>query len=422
MSQQVALTIIAAIKPDRVEALKTLLTGMAGSAADNPVLPFGRLAGLHFARLLVLEATVDLQGAPLPPRLVFLSDCDAPINHYMRDLVETCGEGLDTIYRHCENYPPSGATPRMRRDYLRAHRVDAAAVYVNTIGRTVTQIRQEALLREAIEGFLDRTPRLAGDALAIRAAIQRFVDADPDLRWARTPAARPSLRWRLGDTLHLVGVPLLLVALSPAILLALPLWAILLRLHEVADAAPHVAPDPGRARALADLEDVTAQNQFSAVGYLKPGALRRWTAVAVLALANYGTRHIYNRGSLTGVKTIHFARWIFIDDKRRLIFASNYDGSLESYMDDFIDKVAWGLNAVFSNGVGYPRTRWLVLDGATDEEAFKDYLRVHQLPTQVWFSAYDRLTALNVDNNARIRAGLSGPMSLAEAEAWLQRL
>ena len=31
---------------------------------------------------------------------------------------------------------------------------------------------------------------------------------------------------------------------------------------------------------------------------------------------------------------------MFLDDKQRLIFISNYDGSLESYMDDFIDKVA----------------------------------------------------------------------------------
>ncbi len=33
-------------------------------------------------------------------------------------------------------------------------------------------------------------------------------------------------------------------------------------------------------------------------------------------------------------------------------------------MDDFIDKIAWGLNIVFSNGHGYPRARYLILDGA----------------------------------------------------------
>ncbi len=98
-----------------------------------------------------------------------------------------------------------------------------------------------------------------------------------------------------------------------------------------------------------------------AVGHVKPGRFRLLTLRAVLFGLNFTTRHIFNRGNLSGVKTIHFARWVFLDGKRRMFFASNYDGSMESYMDDFIDKVAWGLNLVFTNGVGYPKTRWLDL-------------------------------------------------------------
>ena len=90
-------------------------------------------------------------------------------------------------------------------------------------------------------------------------------------------------------------------------------------------------------------------------------------------------------------------------------------------MDDFIDKVAWGLNAVFSNGVGYPRTRWLIKGGAQDEQAFKSYLENHQLQTQVWYAAYDRLTAVNIENNMEIRKGLSGSLSQQATEAWLRR-
>ncbi len=86
------------------------------------------------------------------------------------------------------------------------------------------------------------------------------------------------------------------------------------------------------------------------------------------------------------------------------------------------NQVWWGLNAVFTNGVGYPRTSWLVLGGARNEQAFKDYLRRRQVPTQVWYSAYPELTAVNIDNNAQIRAGLSGELSRNETEAWLQRL
>jgi hypothetical protein len=91
-------------------------------------------------------------------------------------------------------------------------------------------------------------------------------------------------------------------------------------------------------------------------------------------------------------------------------------------MDDFIDQISWGLNIVFSNGYGYPKTRWLVLDGSRDELAFKHYLRRHQVPTFVWHTAYDRLTAANVARNERIRAGLHGEMTRDEAERWLRLL
>jgi len=48
-----------------------------------------------------------------------------------------------------------------------------------------------------------------------------------------------------------------------------------------------------------------------------------------------------------------------LDGKKRGVFFSNYDGTVESYMDDFINKAGFGLNAIFSNAIGYPRTNWL---------------------------------------------------------------
>ena len=111
---------------------------------------------------------------------------------------------------------------------------------------------------------------------------------------------------------------------------------------------------------------------------------------------------------------------MYLDDRQRIAFFSNYDGSLESYMDDFINKVGFGLNVVFSNGIGYPRTNWLVLDGCADERNFKEYLRRHQLPTQVWYKAYPGLTAADLERNARIRRGLeSSSMSDREIREWV---
>jgi hypothetical protein len=218
-----------------------------------------------------------------------------------------------------------------------------------------------------------------------------------------------------------VAIPLLLLILLPLLLILLPFFLILLRRHELSD--PEVAPrvNPEHADLLSTLEDHDVTNQFSAMGSLKPGLFRRLTILFVLGAIDYTARHIFNRGRLARVTTIQFARWVFLDNKRRVLFASNYDGSLESYMDDFINKVGFGLNVVFSNGLGYPRTNWLVLDGAKDEQTFKNYLRRHQMPTQVWYNSHPGLTAHDKHRNALIREGLhKAQMTESEIKEWLR--
>jgi hypothetical protein len=425
MAHQVALTIIATVKEGQLDQLGQVLATIGRDSAGNALLPLARLSGVHFARLLLLDAATDLRGAPIGPQLVFMSDVDAPLGRHLGELVDVLGDGIDAIYRHCEGYPCGPAITRAQRlRYLRTHMVRADTVYVNTIGRTVRQIHQEAQLREAIGELLDRNRQAWRDRgpAQIRAAIQAFVEGDERLRWARSRAERPDLWWRVKNWLDLLSVPLLALVLLPAIIIGLPFYLALLRLHELRDSAARAVPSEAHIEQLASLEDHVAQNQFSAIGFVKPGRFRLLTAITVLWIANWGTRHLFKRADLAGVKTIHFARWVFVDGRRRLIFTSSYDGSLESYMGDFIDKVAWGLNATFSNGVDYPKTSWLIQEGARDEMAFKLYIRSHQLPTQVWFSAYPHLTTLNIENNARIREGLYAAMDTAATEAWLRRL
>ena len=89
-------------------------------------------------------------------------------------------------------------------------------------------------------------------------------------------------------------------------------------------------------------------------------------------------------------------------------------------MDDFINKVAWGLNLVFSNSVGYPSTRWLIKDGARQEQKYKYTLRRHQLRSEVWYKAYPGLTAYDLSLNSRIRQGAEVRQSSdAEIRQWL---
>ena len=77
----------------------------------------------------------------------------------------------------------------------------------------------------------------------------------------------------------------------------------------------------------------------------------------------------------------------------------------------------------FSNGVGYPRTGWLLKRGARREHRFKPFQRRHQLPTEVWYHAYPGLTATDLARNHRVREGFErGAMGDDEAVAWLRLL
>jgi hypothetical protein len=247
------------------------------------------------------------------------------------------------------------------------------------------------------------------------------VRQTPALQWACEPQPT-DLLWRLRKMFAVVVGAIVAIISVPLTLPLLVLWALALRCREQVDPEDPTRPDPNRVAILADAEDRTLQNQFSALGFVKPGWFRRVNATIVLWLGKYITRYLYSNENLAGVKTIHFARWTFIDGKRRMLFSSNYDGSLENYMGDFIDIVWWGLNAIFSNGIGYPRTRWAFFDGAKDEGAFKRHIRNRQIETQVWYAAYPNISAMNIAANARVRAGLFGPQTSAETKAWLSLL
>jgi hypothetical protein len=422
MPHQVALTVVAPIRPGARDGLERALEAAGGAAAEAAV-PFARMTGVHFARLFLLRADVSGAGDPLPERLILMSDVDAPLDRHISELCDIGGPSLDRILRHCERYPGT-PDPASRRAYLERHSVPAATAYINTVGRGLDQVLLEQHLRDAIERYLDEHHRdLVGrPPLQIRERIQEFVAADAGLRPALHRAAPPDLRFRVGEAIHLVLVPAGLLAISPILLIALPVGVVVLRIHEERDREDTRRPDDAWVDMLASLEDHSIQNPFVAAGPLKRGPFRRMLTTIVLWVAGYAVRHVFTRANLAGVKTIHFARWVFLDGKQRVVFASNYDGSVESYMDDFIDKVAWGLNATFSNGVGYPRTRWLFFGGARNERVFKDVLRRHQQPVQIWYSAYPDLTAKNLNQNERLRAGLSGRMSAKEAAAWLQLL
>jgi hypothetical protein len=110
---------------------------------------------------------------------------------------------------------------------------------------------------------------------------------------------------------------------------------------------------------------------------------------------------------------------VVIDGGKNLLFLSNYDGSWENYLDDFIDRASAGLTAIWSNTVGFPRSYFLINGGAQDELLFKTLTRQSQVPSLIWYSAYPDLSVQNIQTNAAIREGLFVTMDAAAEQAWL---
>ncbi len=429
MTAQSSLMVAAPIGRGAVEPLSSLLAGMnaAPGQADgqNAIFPFARFENLHFSRFVILDDRtlddIELYGLPrvdYPIYLAFLADFDGDKGQFIGDLIRIAGDGLRRIFSFCENFAAGSDLAQWIRD----HDLPIAANYINWPGRTVRQIREEADLRYAVAAHLRE---VCGSGLQPPLALwnqaRKFLAAEKATgRLTLTPLSGASLGRRAANTVHFFGAGLLIVLTG---LVIAPLVVFVIRPAEKTDPVFAPVPDPSYADALARIEDYEFTNQFSAMGSVKPGLARVWVLRYVLWLIEWTARHIYTKGRLARVRTIHFARWVFLDDHKRILFASNYDGSLESYMDDFINKVFFGLNVVFSAGIGYPTTNWLLEEGAWDEQKFKYFLRRHELATQVWYNAYPSMTAIEQDRNSRVRQGLeSSSLTEEAARQWLQLL
>ena len=462
-TDQSSLLAMAPIRPGHYEALKALLDEVANPNDEydfevNCIIPFARIRTLHFARFLLHEAspgpqnplpafagTPQAHGPPIPPKLLFATDFDGPLDEHVDELLAVAGPGLDRVFAHCVGWPGVDDPAAVHGFFLR-HRIRSNTFYTGTMHRSVDQIHREEELRQAIEGWLDEnaeTPDFPAEPLAIRGRIRDWVFGQPELAWARQePGPFPRLLFdpaHLGKVAGGAGVALLalvagiarlvtgswMAALGVAggtlgiALVVLGAAYLFLRRLETTDPVIILNKDIDQ---LLSVEDRIVQNQMSSVIYIKePLWFRGLVLRVVLAFIDFSAKYLSNQGTLAGIPSIHFARWVIVDGGRRLVFFSNFDGSWENYLGDFIDKSSSGLTGVWSNCVGFPRTRNLVQRGATDEQKFKAYSRDSQIPTQVWYSAYRWLSVDNINNNSRIRLGLYGDMTAAQAGTWVRR-
>lgn len=418
--KQAVFVVVAEVPAGALAEVRATVATLRTDPAHNQLLAFADHDRIHFASVIL----ADHSG--VDPALVILEvNGDGTARECLTSLVEGSRKGLEALFGASPGWPGTGGTKETVA-WFEQHIVRPGAYHIGATGRTHERIRQEQRLHEAISAFLDgeeAAGRLVDvPADEVRRRIQDFVRADPSLAWARTSPPRQTKRERMGHRARLYG------ALAGAVILAIPLLPIVLvgvvalRVMERRDKVLAGPPDPEYVRRMAEEEDFYAQNHLSSVIPIKAGAFRRVLLRTVLAAINLVARVSAVNGKLGDIPSIHFAHWSMVNNHRHLLFVSNFDGSWESYLGDFIDKAAKGLTAVWSNTVDFPRTRFVAFDGAADGPRFRHWARAKQCSTDVWYTAYPAATMGIIDNNTAIREGLFTALDEKATATWLARL
>ena len=363
------MTVITRVKAGETANLEATLERIGGNITGNGLINFNAIETLHFCCWVVVQ-----DGPAFPTSLVWESNHDGTLENQIGEVLARGKAGLEAIYSHCEGYTSAGL-----KEYLLEHSVKTAAFYIGCPGQSVKSIRNAIEVREAIERFLDNHHKEFSvvNAVAVHQCIKDFLHNESPVKpqiSERTLDQQRTNAWRNILLFGLVALPVLIFAL-PLLLI----YLIFLRRHEIKDAhgppSPPLKVDPR----LFQHEDVFVMNHLTTLVNVKAGVFRLRTLKFVLWLIDILAKIFFVTGNLGGIPTIHFARWILMENDRRLLFFSNYDGSWASYLGDFVDKANYGLTAVWSNTERFPPASFLFFGGAEHIEAFKAWSREHNL-------------------------------------------
>ena len=151
-------------------------------------------------------------------------------------------------------------------------------------------------------------------------------------------------------------------------------------------------------------------SEFTIFTKIKPGhadalreVLARMSSEAARAAAGDATREI---------GTLHFARHVMFDNDTRHMFASEFDGSWDTYIDDFARTVVGErFDDVFQHTEGFPGMK---------DPTVKDWFVAHQERAGVFGGAYPDLTVQQVWKDQRVNEAFQAVLDTPEFRAALE--
>lgn len=444
-------TVVVPFDDSNAAAVNTRLDVLGNPARAPLSAALNARAFVHFMSLTVVRASPGE-----PAHLVLEVAADGHAGGVVNRLADTIGDVLRWVLE-AAGVP---VAEEELRDFLRRHDRQVGqgwfsvpgAVFSGTPGMSVVRIRREAKLAARIQQLLDDDPP-QGPALATLQRLRGQLFGEGVYKWAFVAEPVPLLAdaptgWRvvrpvLWSALRTFLWPLLILpvlalfwmgwltstgwwsfSLTLGVELVLAIGAAgvayaRLRRKEKTDRSHDEEPSADAVGRIMARENKGMQNHLAAVSTMKPGLLRRLTLRLILWFVGISA-HYDPPGTLSNIGTIHFAKWILLPGTNQLLFFSNYTGSWESYLEDFIMRAHNGLTGIWSNTRDFPSAKNLVQGGASAADPFKRWARRQQEPSLFWYTAYPGLTTHRIRTNAAIRHGFVTASTEAEAARWLR--
>lgn len=440
------LTIAVPIKPGHSNHLRQVLMDV-NSGKNKCLNNFDSSETTLFVTGVILPAQ-GYHKELLPATFIFATTYCGPVGSHIEDLVKTCKKALQEMFGHCVAFPQKNLiTTEEVANYLKAH-IHKGAFNSRYNCITKQEVEGEKNLKAEIQNYIDKLKilieknKIKNDItpVQIKTLIERHIKVQgPKYDWAHKPARKSLTEFVIVNRLKITVVSIIAILLVscaifyPGMLYGCKLQIVVLCIVAVAVALLGIyllttsyitrkknitAPRPANThiRAVAATQLRPVLNEMTAAAPLKQGRLRKYFYAASLRVVHFLGNLFMN------VPTVSSIRWLVVNDKKRLLFLSNFTNTTDFYVRDFLNGgTPRGVNFIFSNGMGFPDSRFMFLDGISkDPEGYMNAVHTGQQPTDLWYAHEPHLTVDMINKNRKIRNGLFKKMNNPEAVEWLK--
>ena len=138
--------------------------------------------------------------------------------------------------------------------------------------------------------------------------------------------------------------------------------------------------------------------EFTIISPLKPGGAQRMRDLFK------GGFDAARKANTDRIGTVHDLRFVIFDNDSRVIFASTFDGTWDTYIDDFGTRIPDEIDLLFHECEGYP---------GIHSPDIKDWIVSHQVTATAFYSAYPNASVRDVWKALKTKTALDALLDQA---------